>query len=286
MNFGRAIVAVLVVLSLGKAGGALATEDRAVPIDGVKNTRDLGGLRTEDGRTVRTGQLIRSAKIDNLSAEGMTLLDGMGVTAIVDLRTTKEATTDPARWPEGQGPERYNFPLMEQQIGLIDDMHASIVSGTATAAETDRLFYDAFSYIATDYTDEMRALFDVLLTNPEGEAVLFHCSGGKDRTGIATALVLTALGVPQEEIEADFMMSNALNDADNTAVQMANEVNAAQGTSMPAEAVWPTVGVRKAYLDNFYDSVATRYGSVDGYLRDGLGLTDDEVQALRARYLN
>ena len=286
MSIARAIAAALIALTLGAAVGAKAAEDRAVPLDGVQNTRDLGGLKTEDGRSVRKGQLIRSGEIDHLGTEGMARLDGMGVSAIVDLRTTKEATANPAIWPEGRGPARYNFPLMERESRLISDMRASIKSGTATAADTDRLFYDAFGYIATDYTGEIRALFDVLLAHPEGEAVLFHCSGGKDRTGVATALVLSALGVPREEIEADFMMSNILKEADKAAAEIAAEVNEAQGTNMTAEAVWPAVGVRKAYLDHFYDSVTERYGSVDGYLRDGLGLTDADIQALRARYLD
>ena len=175
---------------------------------------------------------------------------------------------------------------MEKESAMIDDMRASIKAGTATEAETEALFFGAFSYIATDYKAEIRSLLDILLAQPEGEAVLFHCSGGKDRTGVATAVVLSALGVTREDIEADFMMSNTLKDPDNAAVKIAAEVNEVRGTSMPAKAVWPSLGVRKAYLDEFYKSVTEDYGSVDGYLRDGLGLTDTDLQALRARYLN
>lgn len=263
-----------------------ATEDRAIPIDGVLNTRDLGGLLTEDGRTVRPGQLIRSGEIDEMGAEGMALLDTLGVSAIVDLRTTSEATAHPVVWPAGQGPERYNFPVMERESQMIDDMRASIRQGTATEAATDGLFFDAFGYIATDYTDELRDLFDVLLEQPEGETVLYHCSGGKDRTGVATALILSALGVSRPEIERDFLLSNDLKDADNAAREIAAQVNAANGTDMTPEAVWPSLGVREGYLKEFYRSVEQTYGSVDAYLRDGLDLTEAELEALRARYLD
>ncbi|MEX0306464.1 MAG: tyrosine-protein phosphatase [Ruegeria sp.] len=265
---------------------ALAAEDRAVPLEGVLNTRDLGGLETQDGRTVRAGQLIRSGEIDQISAPSMQLLDDMGVSAIVDLRTTSEATAHPAQWPEGEGPARHNFPVMENESQMIDDMRASIKTGTATEAETDGLFLGAFGYIAIDYTEEYRDLFDVLLDQPEGEAVLYHCSGGKDRTGVATALVLTALGVSKDEIQSDFMMSNTLKDADNKTQQSAAEVNAGEGTNMTPEAVWPSLGVREAYLDEFYKSVEASYGSVDDYLREGLGLTDADFETLRNRYLN
>ncbi len=284
MNLIRSIGATLLLMTMGTLPG-IAAEERAVPLEGVLNTRDLGGLKTEDGRSVRTGQLIRSGEIDEISESSMQSLDEMGVSVIVDLRTTSEATAHPAQWPEGQGPKRHNFPVMENESQMIEDMRASIKSGTAIAEETDALFAGAFGYIATDYTDEYRDLFDVLLGQPEGEAVLYHCSGGKDRTGVATALVLSALGVTKEDIQADFMMSNALKDADNKAEQIAAEVNAAQGTSMTAEAVWPSLGVRESYLDEFYKSVEERYGSVDGYLREGLGLTDDDLDTLRNRYL-
>ena len=168
---------------------------------------------------------------------------------------------------------------------MIDDMRANIKAGAATAEEVDGLFSGAFSYIATDYTAELREFFDVLLAQPEGEALVFHCSGGKDRTGVTTALVLSALGVPREEIEADFMLSNVQKNSDEAATEIAAKVNALQGTVMTAEAVWPSVGVREAYLEEFYKSIAENYGSVDQYLRVGLGLTDEEINTLRARYL-
>ena len=285
MNLIRSIGATLLLMTAGTLPG-IAAEERAVPLEGVLNTRDLGGLKTVDGRSVRTEQLIRSGEIDEISESSMQNLDEMGVSVIVDLRTTSEATAHPAQWPEGEGPARHNFPVMENESQMIEDMRASIKSGTAKADETDALFAGAFGYIATDYTDEYRDLFDVLLGQPEGEAVLYHCSGGKDRTGVATALVLSALGVTKEDIQADFMMSNTLKDADNKAEQIAAEVNAAQGTNMTAEAVWPSLGVRESYLDEFYDSVEESYGSVDGYLREGLGLTDDDLDTLRNRYLH
>lgn len=286
MSVFKPISAAAFLVALTTLTPAHAAEDRAVALEGVLNTRDLGGLQTEDGRTVRTGQLIRSGEIDGISAASMSDLDNMGVSVIVDLRTTAEAAAHPAQWPEGQGPTRYNFPVMEKENQMIDDMRTSIKQGTAKVEDVDGLFADAFGYIATDYTDEHRDLFDVLLAQPEGEAVLYHCSGGKDRTGVATALILSALGVTQDDIRVDFMMSNTLKDADNKAEQIAAEVNATHGTDMTADAVWPSLGVRESYLDTFYSSVEESYGSVDGYLRDGLGLTDDDLDILRDRYLN
>lgn len=285
MKLNTTIAACVAAVQVFLSGQAIAVEDRAIPIDGVLNTRDLGGLKTEDGRTVRKGQLIRSGEIDDMGTGGMSVVDDLGVTAIVDLRTQREATADPIEWPEGQGPDRYNFYVMENEAQDIEDMRKSIKSGEATVEETDGLFFDAFGYIATDYTSELRGVIDVLLSQPEGEAVLYHCSGGKDRTGVTTAVVLSALGVTREDIMADFMMSNELKDADNKSVEMAAKINEQNGTTMAPEAVWPSLGVREEYLEEFYKDVEADCGSMDAYLRDGLGLTQDDLTALRERYL-
>lgn len=229
--------ALLAVATLVTGTPSPASETRIIELNGVLNTRDLGGLQTEDGRTLQTGQIIRSGEIDAIDDAGKAKLDDMGVSTVVDLRTTREATEHPAEWPEGHGPARYNFPLMEQEAQEIEDMRVAIKSGTAMAEDTEALFYEAFATVPQNYAPDIRNLFDVLLAQPEGEAVLMHCSGGKDRTGIATALVLSALGVTREDIEADFLMSNVQKKADTKADEIANQVNKANGTNMTPEAV-------------------------------------------------
>lgn len=259
---------------------------RSVALEGVQNTRDLGGLITQDGRTVWSGQLIRSGEIDHIATSGKAVLADLGIAAVIDLRTLKEASAGPAEWSVGTGPERHNVPLLEQQSALIDDMRSQIISGAARELWMDQTFLETFRIIPTEYTEEIRQVFDLLLDAAEGEAVLYHCSGGKDRTGVTTALILTALGVPRDQIEADFLLSNAANDADAEAARMAGAINAQNGTSMTAAAIWPSLGVRPAYLDLFYDTLDTQYGGVEGYLHNALGLTGAEIGKLKDRYLD
>ena len=149
----------------------------------------------------------------------------------------------------------------------------------------DQTFKDTFGYIPTDYSTEIRRVFDVLLQTPEGEAILIHCSGGKDRTGVVSALILTSLGVPRDQIEEDFLQSNVLINADEAAAEMAAAINAQRGTTMRAEDVWPSQGVRPEYFAYFYDTLEAEYGGANEYLRKALKLTDNEIAALRARYL-
>lgn len=279
---GPSILLLAVLLGLGAP--SRAADDRFLELGGVRNTRDLGGLETADGRSVRSGSLVRSGEIDHIDQAGRDLLDEMDVETIIDLRTAKEAA-HPAVWPEGTGPRRIAVPLMENQTGEIAEMRRRIDSGTATAEWMDQEFRDSFGTIPIEYPDQLRQVFDVLLENPEGEAVLFHCSGGKDRTGVTTVLVLTALGVTRSEIEKDFLASNVGNDADAASIRKAAKINAARGTEMKPEAVWPALGVRPSYLAHFYETIEGRYGSVDAYLEQALGLTEEDLLVLRARYL-
>lgn len=277
------LLAVFVVCATGFQ--AAAGNSRAIALDGVVNTRDLGGLRTEDGRSVKPGLLIRSGEIDHISETGKQTLDDIGVAAVIDLRTTKEATTDPAAWAEGTGPARYNFPLLERESAIIEDMRHQIATGTAEPDWMDQSFSDTFDYIPTDYTSEIRQVFDILLATPPEQSVLYHCSGGKDRTGVVTAVLLSVLGVTEEDIEADFMMSNELIQPDATAQAIADKLNARNNTSMTAQDVWPSVGVRSQYLEVFYASIERDYGDMDVYVARGLGLTADEVLLLQEKYL-
>lgn len=267
------------------ASQATAESNRAIALEGVANTRDLGGLRTGDGRSIKPGLLIRSGEIDHISDAGKEKLEEIGVVAVIDLRTTKEATADPAVWPDGIGPTRYNFPLLERQSAIIEDMRRQIAAGTAEGKWMDQSFSDTFDYMPTDYSNEIRQVFDVLLETPPGQPVLFHCSGGKDRTGVVTVVLLSALGVTEDDIKADFMMSNELIRPDALAQMIADKVNASNGSSMKAEDVWPSVGVRPEYLKVFYASIERNYGNMDGYIQEGLGLTADEIGLMQERYL-
>lgn len=266
-------------------GFVSADASRVVSIEGVKNTRDLGGLTTSDGRTIQAGLLIRSGEIDHITESGKADLNAMGVAAVIDLRTTSEASAGPAEWSEGTGPERFNFPLLENETDRIIEMRRMIKSGTAESEWMDNAFRDSFGSIPIEDSASIRKVFDLLLELPDGKPLLFHCSGGKDRTGVVSAMVLTSLGVPREQIEADFMMSNVLIQPDKTAVEMANKINAANGTDMPAEALWPSLGVKREYLDYFYSTVESKYGSVEDYLEKELGLSQVQIESLRTKYL-
>jgi protein-tyrosine phosphatase len=171
---------------------------RVVALDGCVNFRDLGGYRTGDGRRVRWRRLFRADGLNRLSPADGEVLIGLGVATVIDLRTVDEATTR-GRFPVDRVPVRYlDLPLTD-------------VLPTAEELPSWR----EASYVASRYLDMVSAGGPVLARAIEALAAegslpaVFHCSAGKDRTGVLAALVLAFLGVPDETIVEDYVLSAA-----------------------------------------------------------------------------
>ncbi|MFF5255221.1 tyrosine-protein phosphatase [Streptomyces leeuwenhoekii] len=250
-------------------GGALRLADRLIELDGTVNFRDAGGYRTEDGRWVKMGVVYRSDALDKLTDADLAKLKRLGLAADYDLRTTAERTDAPDRVPEGT---RY------VAANVLGD-GSPVFSLPRTAAEAERLMIDAEKSMvgAASAKAAYSAVFaDLADGDPDG--TLYHCTAGKDRTGWASAALLTALGVPRETVMADYLASN----------DYRAEANAAALAALPAEqaAVYkPMLDVRAAYLNSGFAEVERAYGSFAAYERKALGLDARELRELRAELL-
>lgn len=188
------------VHSAGSSAGPLDGEGpgRALPLEGCVNFRDLGGYRTGDGRSVRWRHLFRADGLNRLSEGDRETFVGLGVATVIDLRTVDEATTR-GRFPVDLVPVRYfDLPLTD----------------VLPSAEDLPSWREA-SYVASRYvamvTDGGPVLTRAIEALAEAESLpaVFHCSAGKDRTGVLAALILAFLGVPDETIVDDYMLSAA-----------------------------------------------------------------------------
>ncbi len=175
---------------------------RVLPLEGVRNFRDLGGYATSDGRRVRWRQLFRSASLGSLTARDHAALDALGLRAVFDLRATDERAREPVRWSTGAGPRilQHDYLLDLGALSrVLPRADADVAAGRGAFAE----FYAA---MPTRFATAYRALFGALA---RGEAPFaINCSAGKDRTGVGAALVLAALGVPRATIIEDYLLSN------------------------------------------------------------------------------
>jgi protein-tyrosine phosphatase len=232
------------------------------------NLRDIGGYRTTDGQWVRMGVVYRSQAL-SLSPADLAVVNTLGITADYDLRTTEEIAASPDVVPAG---------ATYTNLNVMADI--SITPTLTSPAAAEAYMEEIEQDFVTNATAQ--AAFGTLLTdiaNSDG-AVLYHCTAGKDRTGWATAVLLTLLGVPQATVMQDYLLSNTYY-YDSPAVQ-------AELKAMPAAeaAVYaPLLEVQAAYLQAGFAQVKASYGSMYGYAVHGLGLSPRTIAKLRHKLL-
>ncbi|MEV4657489.1 tyrosine-protein phosphatase [Micromonospora sp. NPDC049301] len=255
---------------------------------GAPNARDLGGLVGADGRRVRTGRLIRTPALGRLTDEDLPVLTKLGPACVVDLRAGSEIEVAPTDRLVGE-PRVVHLPVHDPEhpvftyvsavlLGHDLDAYAELArQGTAGAmAEIYRWFVTGES-ARVGFAEAVR-----LAAAPENLPLVYHCSAGKDRTGWLTVILLTVLGVDEAAIRAEYLRNNALTDSLRAVIV---EAMRRRQPELDVDAVLPVLEVRPEYLDAGYQEVRRVHGSFDGYLRDGLGLTDETRMALREHLL-
>lgn len=241
---------------------------RHIAMEGVYNFRDMGGYRTEDGRRVKWGLLYRSAELSHATANDIATIESFGVQQIFDLRSVEERQSEPTTWSGGEAP-----PIFASDYSIDRSAMSTAVRPGASVDELRAVFAASYPDLLQQTQAQQRALFDELLADED--AVLFHCTAGKDRTGMAAVLVLSALGVPRATIFSDYEMSNRY-------LAPPDPRMAAFGLS--PEAIEVLSGVEVEYLQAAFDYIDHEYGSVDAYLERELGVDIADRQRLRALY--
>lgn len=257
----------------------------SLSIASVPNLRDAGGYPTTDGGMVRHGLVYRSNQLGPIGAPDMARIAALNLKNAFDLRTAAERKAAPDKIPAG---------VSSVWLNVLADASASAPAGlgvlmhdpkSANAAlgggRIEHMFeegYREFVSLGSARTS-YRKLF-VSLSDPDQLPSLYHCTTGKDRTGWASAALLTLLGVPRETVMADFLKSNAY--VLPLYVSEIDAFAAAGGDRSIAEAVF---GVKRQYLDAAFDEMAKRFGRIEDYFDKGLGIDGQGQAALRAVYL-
>jgi protein-tyrosine phosphatase len=234
-----------------------AHRHRHLKFEGACNVRDLGGLPTTDGRVTRHGVVYRSDTLAQLSPADLASLARLELRTVVDLRSADECTRAPDRLPETAGLTLHNAGFMPRgNHALI----GSINAGELDAATAAHAMLGQYRNLTLEHLAEYRVFVSALLT-PGQTPLLFHCASGKDRTGIAAAIVLLAVGVPQSWVIQDYVISNY----QRRAVDLF-------GDNAPLPAVDQVMSAYPRYLEAAIAAMSEAFGSIDNYLAQGLGL--------------
>jgi len=253
------------------------THERVIPFEGGHNFRDLGGYSTRDGRVVARGLVYRSGTMAELSDADHAILDTLGLKVICDFRSNSERDRRPSRLP----PEA-DFEIWSRDHGTSHGDVTKILSQPGATAETARQhILNTYKDLAYEQAPSYRELFQRLAYGPL--PLMFHCAAGKDRTGIAAALILDLLGVDRDIIGEDYAVTDQFFARGCELIAKDPFGSELRGID---QSIWePVMRADPAYLTSMFDALDERHGSAQGFLRDELGLGDAEFTAIRTRLL-
>lgn len=274
-----------VFLQPAAGGEGVWVAERVLPLEGGHNFRDLGGYETADGGRVKWGSLFRSGTMVRLTEHDYHYLQSLDIAVICDLRANEEREQEPTQW------QRVN-PEMEY---LSWDYPMSGIAGAWTGlgerpepAKVLAMFQGVYREMPQRFAEHYAAMFEHLIAGDVPLAV--NCSAGKDRTGGAAALILTALGVPREQVIEDYALTEKLTNHERHERDFADKVD--EDSDYAALAKWPAASLKvlmgsdPALIRAMFESIESKYGTVENYLDKALGVDQKDLATLRRRYVD
>ena len=255
---------------------------RLLDIPGTKNFRDLGGYETKDGRKSRWNMLFRSDNLAHLSEDGLKAFKDLDIRTITDLRSSNERIQEPNRLPASYPGVVYNvLPINDRPVD-IRAMGRKIVTGNITDKDIDDLL-DHRKFITNPDHRSYWGEWLRNLVNNDSTPHLFHCTSGKDRTGFGASIFLLTIGVPEETVKADFLLSNSvLADYNDARIK---EIDARIPGKINEDIFRKILGVSEKTIDLSFAQMKSDFGSIDGFIRDGLEIDDDIRLQLQDKFL-
>lgn len=250
--------------------------------DQVFNFRDLGGHTTRDGRRVARGRLLRSGHLGRASDADVAILARYGLRRVFDFRTASDIELEGAdRLPAGA--TNIQLPMPDPAKGadirrLMTDHPPEKLPEIFGGGRAEAMMRESAAGLVRERR-EPYAQFLRELARADACPALFHCSAGKDRAGWAGSVVLLSLGVPEEQVVEQYLLSNRAAEE----IIARNRHPSASGWSN--ELFAPLIGVRAEYIESSFAAVRDDWGSFDRYLHEGLGITEAERAGIRKNLL-
>ena len=276
-SLGAALPSIL-VLAMVAACTSAPSHPKRVTMSGTSNFRDVGGYETVDGKQVKRGVLFRSDDLASLNGDDLDTFAGLDIKTVYDLRHDYERETYPSRLPPDHAVKVVEVPVYYPPLDRRESRR-KILAAEVEEGHFHQLMIDANRAFALDYREQLSGLLRGLAA-PGTRPAVIHCADGKDRTGYAIAMVLSAVGVPRETVYEDFLLSNYL--LERRARVYSFLASMGSMFRVPGNEVLPLLEVRREYLEAAFAAIDEEYGSFDVYLRDGLGIDEPTLDQLRA----
>ncbi len=252
----------------------VAFAEKHFDLDGPVNFRALDNLPLVDGKKVKAGLVFRSDKLSELSEADLSKMGDLNIQHVVDFRSQGEVDAEPDAL-SGTSMNYHHLPIGGDHN--VSEMFKALV-GMKDPADAQKLMATFYATIPTTFSAQYKAFFQLLLEN-ENTGVVFHCTAGKDRTGIASALFLHTLGADSATIYNDYLLSNEYRIAPKPEM-----IEQFVKYGIDPEIGKALSGVHESFLAATFSTIEKNYGSVDNYLAQELGVDAAAVEKLKLMY--
>lgn len=251
---------------------------RFIELEGANNFRDIGGLKTNDGHTVKKGLIYRSAKLTELTDSDLSKFKTLGLNQIIDLRSDSELKKYPDRLPE-------NTQFIHRQIGKegvdLDAFNEKFLSGHWSGESFRAFMIDGNIKMIEEGPYYFPQILNDLANNESGASV-YHCAGGKDRTGVLTALILYMLDVPRESIINEYLTTNIQSEE----IYKEKEVKLKKYTNNSLDPeIYQAKKAHRIYIETALNTIDHTYNGIDSYLKDYLKIDPKTIEKLKKKLI-
>jgi protein-tyrosine phosphatase len=260
--------------------GAILAE-RQLSLQGTQNFRDLGGYEAQDGRRLKWGKLYRSSKLSALTDVDINYVRRLGLTLICDFRQVLEQELEPTFLGDEASHTIASLPVTPgSSSSFMENLHKGIIAVDDSAGFMEEINRDFVANQMPQYAE----MFQLLLVGDQ--QLLIHCASGKDRTGFGAALILDVLGVSEEAIVDDYLLTNKYLPVDKEMERLSKEFSDHSGSAVSEEVLRPMLEVRPEYIRACFDEIRKRYESKEHFYESALCLDNSKVAKLKDRYLD
>jgi protein-tyrosine phosphatase len=250
--------------------------ERRIPLENQPNLRDIGGFETKDGRRVKWGKIYRSGKLSDLEKNDHALLTNLGIKTVCDFRSDVEQEKNPNNLPANIRYIRY--PIGEKDGKSFQKLRKDILKKRLKGKDAETTFVNLMAAFADSVSHDFKPVLELLLADGN-EPLIYHCSGGKDRTGYMSIILLAAMDVDIKTIRKDYLMSNYYRQTENQ-----KKIRKARIIGLDQETLEYLFIVRDSYFNAVMKTVEERYGDMDNYLAVKFGLTREVRDQLKEKY--
>ena len=299
MKIFKYIIAILIIVSLSffwfgekeiasldrpipaNLSESLREDHRKLPFSGAHNFRDLGGYKTQDGKTVKWGKIYRSDNLHSLTDEDVSYMERLDIKSVVDFRSDEERENEPDRLTPNMTQVLLPIQFRPKEIDddKIEDLMKDLTFGNL---DSSNLLYDFNIAIVKQFTEEYKQFFRHIVDN-NAEPLVLHCTAGKDRAGFASAMVLSILGVPREKVIEDYLLTNTYV-KDHVDSEML-EIELKTFFQADTDNLRKINLVEERYIQAAFDTIDNHWGGMDKYIADGLELTEADLAKIKDYYL-